>query len=95
MLAESYLINIINDYINNNLNKNKEHYIVEHFSDYKKYFYSLVWFCINCAAVYLSWNCNSNKNLNLGLRIIYALIAYFFGIFYIIFNGVLFKSCYT
>jgi hypothetical protein len=96
MFPEFYLINKINNFINNNnLKNNKEHYIVEHFIDYNKYIYSFLWFCVNCIAAYLSWSCNENKNLNIGFRIFFAIIAYSFGIIYIIVNWFFFKGCKT
>ena len=94
MFIEKYLINKINNFINNKeTNNNIEPYIVEHF-DYNKYIYPLVWFIINCAAVWLSWSCKSNENLNIGFRIVYAAFAYFFGIFYIIANYLFFSNCH-
>jgi hypothetical protein len=36
-------------------------------------------------AAILSWNCNSKLHTGTGLKILYAFIAWFFGLFYLIF----------
>ena len=45
----------------------------------------MIGFFISCYAVYLSWTCNTEGGIDTGLKIIYAIFAFMFGIFYIIF----------
>jgi hypothetical protein len=40
---------------------------------------------IGLTAVYLSWSCNSALQYNLGLKVFFAILAYIFGLLYIIF----------
>lgn len=40
---------------------------------------------IGFTAVYLSWTCNSALQYNLALKVIFAVLAYVFGLLYIIF----------
>jgi hypothetical protein len=57
-------------------------------------FWNLFWFGVSCVAVYLSWTCKSNEKQNIFLRIFFAILAYIFGIFYIIVN-LFFNDCRT
>jgi|UniRef100_A0A6C0BES1 hypothetical protein len=40
---------------------------------------------IGLTAVYLSWSCNSALQYDLGLKVFFAILAYIFGLLYIIF----------
>lgn len=40
---------------------------------------------IGIFCIYLSWRCNTMRNTDLLLKILYAFFAWFFGIFYLIF----------
>lgn len=53
---------------------------------------NIIWLLISCYAVYLSWNCKTNSRESLLLRVIYAFIAWIFGIIYIFFYFFMFKT---
>lgn len=40
---------------------------------------------ISVFCIYLSWNCNSSRGTDTGLKIFYAFFAFLFGFFYLIF----------
>lgn len=75
----------------------------EHFSDsdneysfwsmFWSVFRSVFWFGVSCIAVYLSLNCKSNQKQQMFSRIIYAILAFIFGLFYIVANLVFFNEC--
>jgi hypothetical protein len=56
-------------------------------------FWLLFWFGISIYAVYLSWNCKSNKVRYTITRLFFAFIAWIFGIFYIGIHFMLFNDC--
>ena len=39
---------------------------------------------IGTVAAYLSWSCNTALNYNLGLKVVFAVLAYIFGLLYIL-----------
>lgn len=45
----------------------------------------VIYFIIGLYCIYLSWSCNSGLNINTVLKVIYALLAAFFNIFYLIY----------
>jgi hypothetical protein len=64
-------------------NKNKEGFSSESVGEWIIYLiFSIV---ISILCIYLSWSCNSSRNTDTVLKILYAIIAFFFGIFYLIF----------
>ena len=89
-MIEIFLI----DLIKKNQNQNKEHNNVEHFSNNNISIWNIFWFFVSCAAVYLSWTCNSNTNINIVFRILFAIFAFIFGIIYIICNYIFFQKCH-
>ena len=48
---------------------------------------------IGCIAATLSWNCNTAKGVNIGLKIIFAFFAFIFGLIYIILYLVFLSDC--
>jgi hypothetical protein len=54
--------------------------------------WKLFWNIISFYAVYLSWTCKSNQKQNIYLRIFFAVLAYIFGMFYIILN-IFYNEC--
>ena len=46
---------------------------------------SLLGLAIGLWAVYLSWTCNTAGNVDVILKVVYAIFAFIFGLFYILF----------
>jgi len=46
---------------------------------------SVISFMIGIGAAYLSWSCNTAQGVSLPMRILYAILAYIFGFFYMIY----------
>jgi lipopolysaccharide export LptBFGC system permease protein LptF len=59
-----------------------------------RFVWPVIWFVVSLIAVYMSWTCPSNKNQKTFIRILFAIFAYIFGIFYISANIAL-KFCKT
>jgi hypothetical protein len=75
---------------------------IENYSDestdstnYTEYIWSFIWACINFGAAYMSWTCKQNQEYNIPVRVIYAIIAYILGPFYILFYLIGFKEACT
>jgi len=86
-LLDKYLNKNIENYSNNTNNDNNK--------KYSNYFINFIFIIISCVAVYLSWTCQDNLKNNLGIRLIYAFFAFWFGIFYLIFYLFIRNSCIT
>ncbi len=85
------------EYLAYTLYKNNEEEKKEAFSgggeDIINFFVS---FMISIMAVILSWNCNTRLHVNTGLKVLYAIIAFLFGLLYLIFylfSNVLGNGC--
>ena len=65
---------------------NKEEFDNSNSNSSSSVFSNIFYFLISLGAIYLSWTCESNKQQYIGIRIFYAILAFIFGIFYIIFN---------
>jgi hypothetical protein len=82
----------VQDLITNNTHK-------ENFNDDNNNFsigdllWRLIWLGLSIYAVYLSWNCESNKVYSTVTRVFFACFAWFFGIFYIGVNYMFFNDC--
>jgi hypothetical protein len=48
---------------------------------------------IGCIAATLSWNCNTVKGVDTGLKIIFAFFAFLFGLIYIILYLIFLSDC--
>jgi len=46
--------------------------------------YMVVGICIGVYAAYLSWTCNTAQGIEVPLKVIYAMFAYFFGLIYLV-----------
>lgn len=66
-----------------NKNKKKEGFSSE--SPLENLIFLIFNIFIGILCVYLSWSCNTSRGTETPLKILYALIAFIFGIFYIIF----------
>ena len=48
---------------------------------------------IGCIAANLSWNCNTAKGVDFGLKILFAIFAFLFGLIYIILYLIFLSDC--
>ena len=46
--------------------------------------YHIIGICIGAYAAYLSWQCNTAIGTNMPLKVLFAVLAYIFGFFYLI-----------
>jgi hypothetical protein len=79
------IIQIFYNYLNKNENFKDNNYNIT--------LIDILFNLISFYACYLSWTCHSNKNQNIILRLIYVIIAYIFGLLYIMFNYLFFSDC--
>ena len=49
---------------------------------------SIIGLLFGGAAAYLSWTCNTNLNMDTGLKVVYAFLAFLFGFLYLIFYAI-------
>lgn len=74
------------EYLGYILYKNKEDETKEAFSGGGEGIISFfLSFMFSILAVILSWNCNTRLRVNTGLKVLYAIIAFIFGLLYLIF----------
>ena len=55
---------------------------------------TLMYLAVSIFAVYLSWNCSTKEGLDIVMKVIYALFAFIFNIFYIIYYALFRRSCF-
>ena len=72
----------------NHYNENKERYRYNKMVKQEMNGLFIFYFIIGFINVYLSWNCNTAQGLNTGLKVVYAIGAFMFGIMYLVFYGV-------
>ena len=108
-LALTYLANTDISQITQNKQENKqEKELKEQFNTYLEAFGNtkdtnsvdpftiisiIISLVIGCIAATLSWNCNTAKEVSVGLKIIFAFFAFIFGLIYIVLYLIFLSDC--
>jgi hypothetical protein len=71
----------------------KERYSNNSSSDGKMILGQIVSLIIGVVAIYLSWNCNTVKGENTGLKVVYAFFAFLFAPIYILIHVLMIRPC--